>query len=145
VRIVLKDRDPVLGGDGDHVFSPLQTERNAAWILKIRNEIEQFWFALRFVQNSNQGACDNALVVCRYINVLSLIRVERLDGAEVGRILDDNRVARIEQHFADEIEALLRAADDEHLIGRALYVVDTPKILAYPLAQRRIAFRNAIL
>jgi hypothetical protein len=67
-----------------------------------------------------------------------------LQRTEVGRRLDQDRACRVDQHFAEQIERLLRTGDDEDL-ARA----DRDAVLGiacgYPLAQRHVAFRCAVL
>ena len=42
---------------------------------------------------------------------------KRLDRAEVAGAVDDHRVARIDQAARQQVEALLRAGQDEHAVG----------------------------
>ena len=45
-------------------------------------------------------------------------RPEALQRAQVGRLLDHDGVARLDQRAGDEIERLLRSRGDDDLLGR---------------------------
>ena len=62
----------------------------------------------------------DAFGVLRHADQRGLQIVKRGDRAAIGRQLDDHAIARIDQHAADEVEALLRSArDDDVLEARA--------------------------
>jgi hypothetical protein len=69
---------------------------------------------------------------------------ERLQRAEVGRRLDRDRAAGVDQHLADEVEPLLRAGRDENL-RRAHCEPLARHLGGDPLAQRREAFARRVL
>ena len=58
-----------------------------------------------------------AFVVAVDADELRLVRREGLQRAEVGRRLDRTRAAGVDQHLADQVQPLLRAGGDQHLVG----------------------------
>ena len=57
----------------------------------------------------------DAFGILRHADQRRLQIVKRGNRAAVGRQLDDHAIARIDQHAAHEIEALLRSARDDHV------------------------------
>ena len=66
-------------------------------------------------RSSASAAGQRPVVVAGDADELGLVRDERLQRAEVGRRLDRDAAAGVDQHLADEVEALLRAGRDQHL------------------------------
>src|SRR4029077_13573143 len=62
---------------------------------------------------------------------------EAVDGAEVAGTIDDDRVAGIDEASSEQIEALLCARDDEHVVRGAA------ESLADGLPEARLAFGRA--
>ena len=58
--------------------------------------------------------------VPRHGQGLGAERAEHLEGARIRGLLDRDGVARIEQRAGDQVEALLRAVDDQNLVGSRL-------------------------
>jgi hypothetical protein len=82
--------------------------------------------------------------VARHGDHLGLVGREGLQRAEVGGRLHRDAAAGINQHLADEVEPLLRAGGDEHLLRvdrHALF----GQVRCDPFAQRRIAFAGGVL
>ena len=52
--------------------------------------------------------------------------LERADRAGVGRQFDQDDVARVEQHLAHQVDALLRSGRDQHLLRRGRDARATP-------------------
>ncbi len=71
-------------------------------------------------------------------------RAEDLHGARIGRLLDRDEVARIQQGPRDQVEALLRAVDDQDLLGADLEP-EAQEVTGQELAQRRIATPRVVL
>ena len=69
---------------------------------------------------------------------------EHLHRARIGRLLDGHEVAGVEERARDEVEALLRAVDDEDLLGAGLEP-EAQQVAGQELAQRRIAARGIVL
>jgi hypothetical protein len=65
-------------------------------------------------------------------------RLERNRRARVARVLDDRAVARIEQQARDEVEALLRAVDDDDLLRVAGEAARPVQVFGKRLAQWRV-------
>ena len=69
---------------------------------------------------------------------------EDLHCARVRRLLDRDEVARVEQRARDQIEALLRAVDDQDVLGARLEA-EAQQVAREVLAQRRVAGRRIVL
>ena len=70
----------------------------------------------------------HAVLVDADLDDLGLVGAERRHGAGVGRRLGDDHVARIDQRLADEVDDLLAAGRDEHVVG-----VDVRALLGHHL------------
>ena len=75
---------------------------------------------------------------------LRLIQRKRLQRAEVGRRLDQHARARVDQHLGREVEALLRAGGDQHLVGMDVHAVLPSEMRARPTraAARSLRWRR---
>src|SRR2546422_837999 len=71
-------------------------------------------------------------------------RAEHLHGARVRRLLDGDRVARIEQRARDQVEPLLRAVDDQDVLGARLEP-EAQQIGGEVPAERRVAAHGIVL
>ena len=60
------------------------------------------------------------LAVPRHGEQLGAERAKDLHGPRVGRLLDGDHVARVDEGARDEVEALLRPVHDEDLLGPRL-------------------------
>ena len=63
------------------------------------------------------------LVVHRHTDVGRFARVERDQPTEEGGVLGDHDVARVDQQLGDEVESLLTAVQDQHLVGGARHAL----------------------
>jgi hypothetical protein len=70
---------------------------------------------------------------------------ERALRAEVAGLLDPDRVARVGQDARGEVEGLLRAGDDDHLLGVAAHGARRAEVAGDGLAQRRVAGGVAVV
>ena len=85
-----------------------------------------------------------ALVVHRHAAHAGALRDEVGADAEVARILDEHFVAIVEQQAADEVDRLLRAGGDHHLLGRARDAARHGQELRDRPAQRHVAGRMLV-
>jgi hypothetical protein len=66
---------------------------------------------------------DHALVVDLDLHVSRLVRAEGRQRAHVGRRLDDDLVARIEEDLRHEVEGLLGAGRDHDVVGIRIHTL----------------------
>ena len=59
-------------------------------------------------------------------------------------VLDDNPISRVEQEAGREIERLVRAVDDDDLLGIADNSTGTLEILGERLSQRSVPLRRTV-
>ena len=83
-------------------------------------------------------------VVDRHRHQLGAGGDQAVARADRPRVLEPHAVAGIEQHRADQRERLLRAADDEDLLGVAADAAIGAQVRGDRLAQRRVAERFAV-
>ena len=76
--------------------------------------------------------------------VARLVGGKRLQRAEIGRIFDEQGIARRQQRLAEEVEALLRAGGDEDVVRRRRDA-GAPHLRRDPGAQRLVALADAVL
>ena len=67
------------------------------------------------MDQSFQEIAPNAIIADRHGQHLGLIGTEDLQGTRIGRTFDRDPVAGVQQGSRHEVEALLRAIDDEDI------------------------------
>src|SRR5262245_30078876 len=82
--------------------------------------------------------------VPRHAQELRPERPEDLHRARVRRLLDGDEVAGIDQRAGDQVEPLLRAVDDQDLVGARLET-ESQEVRGEVLAKRRIAPGRVVL
>ena len=92
----------------------LDRERHAARVLEVGQRVDELGAR---PQLGLDLVGQHPVVVHRHAGVLGLIGAPRLEGAQVGRPLDEQMIAGIDEDLADEIERLLRAAREEDVVG----------------------------
>ena len=97
------------------------------------------------VEHALERLGNDAAVVGLHGKIARLIGVERLNGAEIRRVFEDDVIAGIDEDLSDQIEALLRAVDDEDAVGAKGAVEAAREPLRNPRAHLGDAFGNAVL
>src|SRR6185437_2683319 len=105
------------------------------------------------VESLKQGFEDievKSVGVHRYAEYADAFAGQHAVVDEVGRRLGDDDVAGVEQHFAEQIEQLLRAGGDDHFFGAEVQFGRADPIGGADMgkdffAQRRMSLRGAIL
>ena len=118
-------------------------ERHASpgGILEVRQHVQE---ARALEQLRRQRGGLQPLLVGGDRNELRLEQRERLQRAEIRRRLDQHAAAGIDQRLAEQIERLLRARGDQHVLR-----IDARRLrrvaLRNPFAQLHVAFSRAVL
>ena len=86
----------------------------------------------------------HAFVVAGHADHGGLHRGVGLQRAQVGGGFDQDAAARVDQDFGHQIQALLRAGGDEHLVGADIHALFF-QVMRHPVAQRAIAFAGGVL
>ena len=68
------------------------------------------------------------------------VRIEHVACQQIPRILHRDDGAGLDQHARDQVERLLRAGRDEHIVGAAIDAAAESDVAADRLAQLRQAF-----
>ena len=102
---------PARGGD-DGARGAAAPMQRPARVLEVRQHVEE---ARAAAPPSASGSGPRRR---RQPDEARLVRREGLQRAEVGRRLDRDAAAGVDQHLADQVEALLRAGGDQHLRRR---------------------------
>src|SRR5207247_5136949 len=71
-------------------------------------------------------------------------RPEHLERARIRGLLDRDGVARVDERARDHVEALLRAVDDQDLLGKRLEA-ESQEIGRQVAPERRVAARRVVL
>ena len=67
---------------------------------------------------ASSSSIAHPVAVHRDLHDVGLVGAERRDGAGVGRRLGDDDVAGVDERLADEVDDLLAAGRDEHVVAR---------------------------
>src|SRR5262249_51855410 len=89
----------------------------------------------RAVGSANAGLDTEALLVHRHGNGMGVGEIERGARAEIAWVLDPGGVASIEEKGGDREDGLLRAVEDDDLLGRARESAKGAKVTRQGLAQ----------
>ena len=73
--------------------------------------------ALELVERARELVDPHPVAVHRHLHHVGLVGAEGGHRARVGRRLGDDHVAGVDQRLADEVDHLLAAGGDEHLVG----------------------------
>ncbi|NYH18945.1 hypothetical protein GGD41_006173 [Paraburkholderia bryophila] len=141
VRVVFDHRERCGLRELGERAAALDRQTAAGRILEIRLRVQQARAGRQF---GREGFGNQALLVGRHLNVARLVHRERLQRAEVRGRFDQHRAVRTDQHFAEQVERLLRTGSDQHLAGTDLRTIHRIA-LGNPFAQRQIAFGRAVL
>jgi hypothetical protein len=117
---------------GQQRLARAEVERLAGRVVEIRHRIDQRRrrraVALRLVERPDDGAA----------------RGKDLERAGIGRRLHRHRIAAIDQQRRNEMERLLRAVGEQHVLGAAAHAFRR-HVRGDDLAQARIALGGAVL
>ena len=144
VRVVLQHDDVRALEDLHNAVMHFLAVAQAGGVLEVRDDVGKFHVRVG-LHGRRQLVAVDAVGVDGHGQDLGIEEVERLQRDEIGRVLDDDLVARVEHARADHRQHLLRAVGDDNVVGR--HTVDAHRLIALgdPLAQRQIALRAAVL
>jgi hypothetical protein len=118
--VVLDDRDAAIVRPLHERLASCARDRRGGRIVRVRHQVE----ALRAGAG---GAIERlqvgSLVVGGNPDEPGARGREEVDGARVGRIVDEERVARIEERASDEVQGLLAPRGHEHVLRRRRHAV----------------------
>ena len=111
VGIVLQDNDITLTENSRRLFPDLFGIGQSGRVLEIRDQIHKLRLLLpdRGLQLLN---IDSVFMKLNG-NDFRIVEVEGLQGREIGRVLHEHAVSRIEHHGREQIQRLLRAVGDD--------------------------------
>ena len=82
-------------------LAALARQRSSRRILKVRHEVDELRKRIRAVENVLERLGNGTVVIGVDGQIAGLIRVERLNGAEVRRIFENDVIARIQKDLSD--------------------------------------------
>ena len=139
VGVVLDHRQPVRARRLGERDAARRRQTAPARVLEVGQQVEK-----TRTTRGRQRLGSRALVVAVDRHEARLVGAEGLQRAEVGRRLDGDRAAGVEQHLAHQVQPLLRAGGDEHARGVGAQALPL-QIGGDPLAQRRVALAGGVL
>jgi hypothetical protein len=121
VRVILDDQHIAAFGPVEQAPPLVEADEQARRILEVGDDVEKL-DAASVAAEPLEGRVErleiDAVGVLRDSHEIGLQVAEGRDRTHVGRQLDENHVAGIDQHARDEIEPLLRAGRDEQILQR---------------------------
>ncbi len=122
VRIVLENHQVMAPRGVEQREPPRPAHEQARRVLEVRRHVDELQ-CLPLCPDAGDGGIErrqvDALGVLRHAGEAGLQVVKRGEGAAVGRELDQDDVARIDQHAPDEVEALLGTGGDDQVFEGA--------------------------
>ncbi len=147
VGVVLDHQDAVGCGNLQDPWPAFERERHACRVVEVRHRVEQLDAAPRGAQQGQrllERLGDQAVLVHLHVVHVGLVRAEHPERADVGRRLGHHHVAGIDEHSRHQVQALLRARRDHHVVGvggDALHPHDVEDLLPEGL----VALAGAVL
>ena len=115
VRVVLEDREVVLGREPQQLGALLRAQRVAGRVLEVGDDVRELGLHAAGEQRAQRGRVDPVRLQLDHVQVgAAVAQVEQ--RAVVGRRLDDDRVARADEQLEEERVGLHRAVGDQHLL-----------------------------
>ena len=120
VGVVLDDEQLALARQLDQPPPPLQREGDAGGVLEARHRVDEFRplpspaSASRTVSSSSMRIPSSSHLDLEH---LRLVAAEDRDRPGIGRRLADDDVAGIDQRLGDQVDRLLAARGDDHVVG----------------------------
>ena len=143
VRAVLEDEHVVPVRQLHQPPAALERQGHAGRVLEVGHGVDQLRPRVGG-EDALQVVGVHPVVVGADRGVGRLARVERDQRAEERRVLGDHDVAGVEDELGDEVQALLRTLEDQHVRGRARDAVPR-HALGDLLAQARPPVRHRVL
>ena len=143
IGVVLDDGQAELAADGDHLLAARFVHGAAGGVLEVGQQVDEAR-ALAFLKRLAQCLRRHAAIVAGHVLGHRLHGREGLQRAQVGGRLDQQAAALVEQHLGDQVQPLLAAGGDEHLLGRHGGAV-LAHFIGHPLAQLGQAFARRVL
>ncbi len=141
IRIVLDDWDSIAVGQQNQFVAAAFSERRPARVLEVRQHVHELWPQS---QRRFQLLGAKAVIVTRHAHVLRAIHIEGLQSSKIGGRFDQHAVTGVDQQLADQIQRLLRAGGDHHVLGLRLHAVPG-RVARDHFPQRLVAFGRAVL
>ena len=142
IGIVLDDHEPVLLGELGEVHAPLEGERRPRRVLEVDDRVEQPRPMSGFEQRLKRRRVDPVLVD-RHGQQRGLEHLQRLDRADVAGLVDRDLDAGFDEHLRHEVERLLRAVGDQHLVGVDLATAALRGLVRDPRRAARESLRSS--
>jgi hypothetical protein len=114
VRVVFHDGEAALHGDLVQCAAAFRAQGSAGRILEIRDDVDEA--GLDPAGELVHRFWDDAIVVGGDRLESRLEALEGLDGREIGRVLREHEVVRIQEDLPDQIEGLLGTRGDEDIV-----------------------------
>jgi hypothetical protein len=132
----------VTSGGGEKAPARLEAHREAGGVVRARLAIEQLGRVA--LQQPLEDVRPRAGGIALHREQAGAEGAEDLHRPRIRGLLDGDHVAGVDQRARDEIEALLRAVDDEDLL-RACLDTESQEVGRQVLAQRRISAHGVVL
>ena len=120
VGVVLDDEQLAPPRQLDQAPPPLERHRHPGGVLEARHRVDEFRpppLAVEPRQHRFQLVDPHPVLVAVDLDRLGLVAAEDRHRAGVGRRLADDDVAGIDQRLADQVDRLLAAGGDDHVVG----------------------------
>ena len=140
IGVVFEDQEVEFARFLRQTVTAVLGEQAAGRILEVGQAVEELGAAHRRVERLG----DQTILVRSHRDELRPEQRERLQGAEVGRRLDQHPVARIDHRLGQQIKPLLRTGNDQHFVRRHR-CRSRRQARRNPLPQRRKPFGGAVL
>ena len=119
VGVVLDDQDVLAQADLSDDGATLRGERDTGGVVVVRDDVDELDRAARRTHVTDglyQGLGDDAVLVHGNVHDVGLACTEHAQRAHVGGGLGKDDVARVHEELRDEVEGLLAARRDHHVV-----------------------------
>ncbi len=144
IRVVFDDRQAGISGHFGHGCTSLFGHGAARGILEVGQQVNKAGFVGASADFAFQVDGIHAVLVTVHAHHRGLHRGEGLQCAQVSGRLDQDAAACIDQNFGDQVQALLAAGGDQHLVGADVHAL-FEQVLCHPLTQWGVALAGGVL
>ena len=116
----------------------------AGGVLEVGQQVDKAGLVRAAADFGTQVTGVNAVVITVHTHHRGLHWGEGLQRTQIGGRLDQDAATRVDQNFRHQVEALLAAGGDQHLVGADFHAL-FEQVVGHPFAQGGIAFAGSVL
>ena len=144
VGVVFNDGQAHFGGHSGHGGAARFGHGAAGGVLEVGQQVHKTRCVGTAASLGTQVGGVHAFVVAGHAHHRGFHGCVGLQGTQVGGRFHQDAAARVDQNFGHQVQALLRAGGDQHLVGADRHAL-LFQVVRHPVAQGAVAFAGGVL